>query len=131
MVSSKVAGANQIRRSFGSHVKSSASKCTDAKSQPDSLTQIVGELTPYFIGWWGYFGFCQNSSRACEPGSVDPPKIALISLAAVGEWAQPFQRTAPRWRLTVLSRGCGRFTDRLLAYVRTPGGQSGPAQPPL
>src|SRR6202162_598531 len=25
-----------------------------------SLTQIVGELTPYFIGWRGYFGFCQT-----------------------------------------------------------------------
>jgi RNA-directed DNA polymerase len=25
-----------------------------------SLTQIVEELTPYFIGWRGYFGFCQT-----------------------------------------------------------------------
>ena len=25
-----------------------------------SLTQIVAELTPYFIGWRGYFGFCQT-----------------------------------------------------------------------
>ena len=25
-----------------------------------SLSQIVGELTPYFIGWRGYFGFCQT-----------------------------------------------------------------------
>src|SRR6201997_1524324 len=25
-----------------------------------SLTQIVGELTPYFIGWRAYFGFCQT-----------------------------------------------------------------------
>src|ERR1700746_2250087 len=25
-----------------------------------SLAQIVGELAPYFIGWRGYFGFCQT-----------------------------------------------------------------------
>ena len=70
-----------------------------------------------------------DSSRATEPRSVDPPKIAPISLAAVGEWAQPFQRTAPPWPviITVPRSVCGRFTDGLLAYVRTPGGPSGPA----
>jgi RNA-directed DNA polymerase len=25
-----------------------------------SLSQIIGELTPYLIGWRGYFGFCQT-----------------------------------------------------------------------
>jgi RNA-directed DNA polymerase len=25
-----------------------------------SLSQIIEELTPYLIGWRGYFGFCQT-----------------------------------------------------------------------
>ena len=40
-----------------------------------------------------------DPASAHEPGSVDPPKITLISLAAVGERAQPLQRTAPSWRI--------------------------------
>jgi hypothetical protein len=68
---------------------------------------------------------------AHKPGSVDPSKITLVSLAAVGERAQSLQRTAPTRRITVQSsRGC-RFTDGNLADVRPPGGPSGPAQPPL
>ncbi len=62
---------------------------------------------------------------------MNPPKIAIISLAAVGERAQPLQRTAPSWRVTVQSGSCRRFTDGLLAHVRTPGGPSGPTQPLL
>src|SRR4029077_15649190 len=100
----------------------------DAGSQPDAdcwgTHAILYRLAPVIR-------LLPDSSRACEPRSVDPPKIALISLAAVGEWAQPLQRTTPPWRVTVPSSGCGRFTDGLLAYVRTPGGPSGPAQPVL
>ena len=66
-----------------------------------------------------------------EPGSVDPPEITFISLAAVGERAQPLQRTAPSWRISVQSSGCRRFADGVLAHVRTSGGPSGPAQPSL
>jgi hypothetical protein len=68
---------------------------------------------------------------AHEPGSVDPPKITLVSLAAVAEWAQPFQRTAPSWRTKVPCSGRRRFTDGVLAHVRTPGGPTGLAQPLL
>src|SRR5271168_5053440 len=66
---------------------------------------------------------------AHEPGSVDPPKTTFLSLAAVAERAQPFQRTAPSWRAKVQCSGRRRFTDGILAYVRTPGGPTGPAQP--
>src|SRR4051794_16954608 len=96
-----------------------------------SLTQIVEELARYLIGWRRYFGFCQTPRGAHQPGGVDPPKIALVSLAAVGEWAQPLQRTAPPWRIAVQGSGCRRFTDRILAHVRTSGRPSGPAQPLL
>jgi hypothetical protein len=57
-----------------------------------------------------------------EPGSVGPPKIAIVSLAAVGERAQPLQRTAPSWRNTVQSSGRRRPADGNLAHVRAPGG---------
>src|SRR5207237_6205560 len=66
-----------------------------------------------------------------QPGSVDPPKITLVSLAAVAERAQPLQRTAPAWRTEVQCSGRRRFTDGVLAHVRTPGGPTSPAQPLL
>src|SRR5437868_15392156 len=69
--------------------------------------------------------------HAHEPGSVDPPKITLVSLAAVAERAQPFQRTAPSWRAKVQCSSRRRFTDGVLAHVRTPGGPTSPAQPLL
>ena len=72
-----------------------------------------------------------DPASAHEPGGVDPSKIALISLAAVGERAQSLQRTTPSWRNRVQSSGCRRLADGILAHVRTPGGSSGPAQPPL
>src|SRR6516162_10968781 len=65
---------------------------------------------------------------AHEPRSVDPPKITLVSLAAVAERAQPLQRTAPAWRTEVQCSGRRWFTDGVLAHVRTPGGPTGPAQ---
>src|ERR1700757_4209652 len=65
------------------------------------------------------------------PGGVDPPKITFVSLAAVAERAHSLQRTAPSWRTEVPCSGSRRFTDRVLAHVRTPGGPTGPAQPLL
>src|SRR6266403_122658 len=70
-----------------------------------------------------------DPTRAHEPGSVDPPKITLVSLAAVAERAQSLQRTAPSWRAKVPCSGRRRFTDGVLAHVRTPGGPTSPAQP--
>ncbi len=68
---------------------------------------------------------------AHEPGSLDPPKTTNVSLAAVAERAQPLQGTAPRRRTEVQCSGCRRFADGILAHVRTPGGPTGAAQPPL
>src|SRR6516162_3461397 len=68
---------------------------------------------------------------AHEPGSVDPPKITLVSLAAVAERPQSLHRTAPSWRTKVPRSGSRRFADGVLAHVRTPGGPTGPAQPLL
>src|SRR5277367_6934037 len=70
-----------------------------------------------------------DPAGAHQPGSVDSPKTTFVSLAAVEERAQPLQRTAPSWRAKVQCCGRRRFTDRILAYVRTPGGPTGPAQP--
>jgi hypothetical protein len=74
--------------------------------------------------------FLPDPTCAHEPGSVDPPKVTLVSLAAVAEWAQPFQRTAPSWRIKV-PRCRRRFADWVLAHVRTPGGSTRTAQPLL
>src|SRR5439155_16820286 len=68
---------------------------------------------------------------AHQPGGVDPPKITLVSLAAVAERAQSLQRTAPSWRTKVPCSGRRRFADGVLAHVRTPGRSTSTAQPPL
>src|SRR6516165_428603 len=75
--------------------------------------------------------FLPDPACAHKPGSLDPPKITLVSLAAVAERAQPLRRTAPSWRTQVPCSGRRRFTDGALAHVRTPGGPTGPAQPLL
>src|SRR5437016_1656886 len=72
-----------------------------------------------------------DPTRAHEPGSVDPPKITLVSLAAMAERAQSLQRTAPSWRAKVQCSSRRRFTDGVLAHVQTPGGPTSPAQPLL
>ena len=39
-----------------------------------SLSQIIGELTPYLVGWSSYFGFCQTPlacSRTWKRGSAE------------------------------------------------------------
>lgn len=72
-----------------------------------------------------------DPTGAYELGGVDSPKITLVSLAAMAERAQPLQGTAPSWPTKAPCRGCRRFADGILAHVRTPGGPTGPAQPPL
>src|SRR5262249_47240391 len=68
---------------------------------------------------------------AHDPGSVDPPEVTFVSLAAVEERAQPLQRTAPSGRTKVQCSGRGRFADGVLAHVRTSGGSTSTAQPLL
>ena len=52
-----------------------------------SLQQMIPDLTPYLIGWRGYFGLRSDPARANEPGSLDPPETAVVSLAAMAERA--------------------------------------------
>src|SRR5439155_16298319 len=72
-----------------------------------------------------------DATCAHQPGSVDSPKITLVSLAAVAERAQPLQRTAPSGRTQGQCSGCRRFADGVLAHVGTPGGSTSTAQPLL
>ncbi|WP_084833845.1 group II intron maturase-specific domain-containing protein [Mesorhizobium sp. L48C026A00] len=95
-----------------------------------SLPQLVKELKPYLIGWRGYFGFCQTPRVLTNLEAWTRRRLRL-SLAAMGERAQPLQGAAPSWRAKAPGRGCCRFTDGILAHVRTPGGPTGPAQPTL
>jgi RNA-directed DNA polymerase len=43
-----------------------------------SLPQLIEELRPYLLGWRSYFGL-PDPTCAHQPGSVDSPKIALVS----------------------------------------------------
>ena len=94
---------------------------TAADRRPDAIPHRMARL----------LRLLPDPTCAHEPGSVDPPKITLVSLAAVAERAQPLQRTAPSWRTEVQCSGRRRFADGVLAHVRTPGGPTGPAQPLL
>ena len=131
-------GVEPTRRRSPMSTRPTARRRSRSRTLPDSRASFRSTVTPD-IGRWRaraeaiprgmarLLRLLPDSASPHEPRSVDPSKIAFVSLAAVGEWAQPFQRTAPPWRVTVPSSGCGRFTDGLLAYVRTPGGPSGPA----
>ena len=92
------------------------------------LQQLIKELKPYIVGWRGYFGFCQTPRSPHKPRSVDPSKIACVSLAAMANQAKPLRGVTPSRRSNVPSGGRGWFTNRVMAHVRTPGGPTSPTQ---
>src|SRR6201993_2820260 len=57
-----------------------------------SLTQLIKELTPYLIGWRGYFGFCQN------------PRLFTHSEAGI-------RRTLPSYLWRQWQNGHNRFNE--------------------
>jgi hypothetical protein len=94
-----------------------------------SLPRLIEDLTPYLIGWRGYFGFCQTPRVLTNLEAWIRRRLRSYLLAAVAERAQSLQRTAPSWRAKVPCSGRRRFADGALAHVRTPCGPTGPAQP--
>ena len=93
-----------------------------------SLQQLIKELKPYIVGWRGYFGFCRDSASPHKSRSVDPSKIAYVSLAAMANQAKPLLGVTPSWRSKVPGGGRRWFTNRALAHVRTSGGPASPTQ---
>ena len=69
-----------------------------------------------------------NSASPHEPRSVNSPKIAFVSLAAMANQAKPLRGVAPSRRSKVPRSGRSWFTDRTLAYVRTSGGPTSRTQ---
>ena len=96
-----------------------------------SLPQLIEDLTPYLIGWRGYFGFCQTPRVLTNLEAWIRRRLRSYLWRQWQNGAQSLQRTAPSWRHRVQSSGRRRFADGILAHVRTPGGPSGPSQPPL
>ena len=93
-----------------------------------SLQQLIKELKPYIVGWRGYFGFCQTPRSPHKPRSVDPSKIAFVSLAAMANQAKPLRGVTPSRRSKVCRSSRSWFTNRALAHVRTSGGPASPTQ---
>jgi RNA-directed DNA polymerase len=56
-----------------------------------SLPQLIEEIRPipHWMAW--LLRLLPDPACAHEPGGVDPPKITIVSLAAVAERAQPLQ----------------------------------------
>ena len=94
------------------------------------LQQLIKELKPYIVGWRGYFGFCQTP-RILRPRSVDPSKIAFVSLAAMANQAKPLRGVTPSRRSKVCRSGRSWFTNWALAHVRTSGGPTSLTQRPF
>src|SRR5215831_10639213 len=63
-----------------------------------SLPQLIEELRPIPPRMARLLLLLPDPSCAHQPGSVDLPKITLVTLAAVAERAQLLQRTAPSRR---------------------------------
>jgi len=101
------------------------------RTRGESLPQIVEGLRPYLIGMAQLLRLLPDPDRAHQSRSVDPPKTAYVSLAAVAERTQSLQGAAPQRRSEVPRCGRCRFTDRALSYVRAPSGANGTAQPRL
>jgi Reverse transcriptase (RNA-dependent DNA polymerase) len=109
-------------------------KISPIDDPPDTRDQpTAADRRPHAIPHWvaRVLRLLPDPPRANEPGSVDPPKITLVSLAAVAERAQPLQRTAPSRRPEVQCSGRRQFADGVLAHVRPPSGPTRTAQPLL
>src|SRR6516225_10099795 len=71
-----------------------------------SLPRLVEELTPYLIGWRGYFGFCPT---ATSTRSVSPDSISLSQLNPV----------EPPWYVTRMPGGVGGVAPRGVPLSRS------------
>ena len=69
-----------------------------------------------------------DSASPHELRSVDPSKIAFVSLAAMANQAKPLRGVTPSRRSKVCRSGRSWFTDWALAHVRTSGGPTSPTQ---
>ena len=69
-----------------------------------------------------------DSASPHEPRSVDPSKIAFVSLAAMANQAKPLRGVTPSRRSKVRRGGRSWFTNWALAHVRTSGGPTSPTQ---
>ena len=67
-----------------------------------------------------------DTANPHKPRSVDPSKIACVSLAAMANQAKPLRGVTSSRRSKVPSGGRGWFTNRVMAHVRTPGGPTSP-----
>ena len=69
-----------------------------------------------------------NSASPHEPRSVDPSKIAFVSLAAMANQAKPLRGVTPSRRSKVCRSSRSWFTNWALAHVGTSGGPTSPTQ---
>ena len=69
-----------------------------------------------------------DSASSHEPRSVDPSKIAFVSLAAMANQAKPLRGVTPSRRSKVCRSGRSWLTNWALAHVRTSGGPTSPTQ---
>ena len=92
------------------------------------LQQLIKEAEAIHRGMARLLRLLPNSASPHEPRSVDPSKIARVSLAAMANQAKPLRGVAPSRHSKVPGGGRSWFTNRALAHVRTPGGPTSRTQ---
>src|SRR5712672_382867 len=94
-----------------------------------ALQQLIEDLTPYLIGWRGYFGFCQTPRVLTNLEAWIRRRLRSYLWRQWRNGHNRFNELRRRGVTKVQCSGRRRFTDRALAYVLTPGGPTSPAQP--
>ena len=89
-----------------------------------SLPQLIKDLTPYLIGWRGYFGFSRVYSRTWKRRYAGDYECIC---GGSGRTGPIVSRNCADAAYQVPSSGCRWFADGILAHVRPPGGPTGPA----
>jgi RNA-directed DNA polymerase len=96
-----------------------------------SLSQIIEELTPYLVGWRSYFGFCQTPRVLTNLEAWTRRRLRSYLWRQWGNGHNRFKERRRRGVSEFRAAVAAGSPTGILAHVRTPGGPSGPTQPPF
>jgi RNA-directed DNA polymerase len=95
----------------------------------DDLALWYALNRPYLIGWRGYFGFCQTPRVLTNLEAWIRRRLRSYLWRQWQNGRNRFKELRRRGVPKVQCSGRRRFTDGVLAHVRTPRGPTSPTQP--
>ena len=93
-----------------------------------SMPELIEKLAPYLIGWRGYFGFCQTPKVLSNLDAWIRRRLRMYLWRQWKNGPNRFKELLSAWCSKVQRCGRRRFTNRLLAYVRSSSDPTGTAQ---